>query len=282
MAALVRVLSSSRIQSNALHSSNDKHTESGRVLFVDDNEVNCLLGVTLLEEAGYVVETAKDGAEAVEAVMRGVYGAIFMDIKMPKMDGVQATQAIRGLPNEKSRVPIIGLTANAMVGDREAYLRAGMNDYLSKPLDADKFLLTAHRWTGFAKAATKQDLGPGKPEPGREFDPIPLLDHFVFGRLQDLIPKPKFEAIIEKYLNTDFLAGIEKGSGEYDFRKLEYLLHDCKGTSSNLGALRLRAVAEQFELACRANNAREMSRLIPQLRQVTDLTHIVLRGHVHA
>ncbi|MGD0104747.1 MAG: response regulator [Rhodopila sp.] len=282
MAALVRVLSSSRIQSNALHSSNDKYTESGRILFVDDNEVNCLLGVTLLEEAGYVVETAKDGAEAVKAVMLGVFGAIFMDIKMPKMDGVQATQAIRGLPNEKSRVPIIGLTANAMVGDREAYLRAGMNDYLSKPLDADKFLLMAHRWTRFANAATMQDLGPGKPEPGREFDPIPLLDHFVFGRLQDLIPKPKFEAIIEKYLNTDFLAGIEKGSGEYDFKKLEDLVHDCKGTSSNLGALRLRAVAERFELACRANNAPEMSRLIPQLRQVTDLTHIVLRDHVHA
>jgi signal transduction histidine kinase/CheY-like chemotaxis protein len=276
IAALVHILSSSRCDRVAAPSSPHEGVGRTSILFVDDNDINRMLGVTLLEEAGYAVETAEDGVEAVEAVKHGTFGAIFMDVQMPNMGGVEATQAIRRLPNGKGTVPVVGLTANAMVGDREAYLRAGMNDYLSKPLDAHKFLLAALKWTRSANVTTAQNAAHAKPP--SEFDSIPLLDEVVLARLRDLIPKLKFHAIIEKYLNTDFLTGIEEGSCAQNFKELENLVHDCKGTSSNLGASRLRAIAEQFELACRSSNAPAISRLIPELRSVTNLTHVALRA----
>jgi CheY-like chemotaxis protein len=108
------------------------HVNNTRALFVDDNEVNRLLGVTLLEDADYAVETAEDGLLAVEAVKRSSFGVVFMDMQMPNIDGVEATKAIRSLPDGKGALPIVAVTANAMVGDREAYLLAGVNDYLSK------------------------------------------------------------------------------------------------------------------------------------------------------
>jgi HPt (histidine-containing phosphotransfer) domain-containing protein len=74
--------------------------------------------------------------------------------------------------------------------------------------------------------------------------------------------------------------GIEEGSGTHNFQELEDLVHDCKGTSANVGASRLRAIAEQFELACRTGNAAAISRLMPLLRSVTNLTHAALRGFV--
>jgi len=275
VAALVRVLSSFTSGNVAVPAVAGVDAERARVLFVDDNEVNRMLGVTLLEEAGYSVEAAEDGAAAVEAVKRRRFGVVFMDVQMPAMNGVEATKVIRGLPDGKGAVPIVGLTANAMVGDRETYLRAGMNDYLSKPLDAHKFLLAALRWTRSAAGSPAPDVAPVKLS--TEYDAIPLLDEAVLDRLRNLIPKPKFHDIIEKYLNTDFLAGIEQGSGAYNFRELERLVHNCKGTSSNLGASRLRTVAEQFELACRADNAPAVSRLMVELRNVTNLTHDALR-----
>jgi len=117
-----------------------------KILVAEDNEINQLLVVTLLQEAGYLVDVAEDGLEALAAVRRESYDLVLMDAQMPNMDGLQATRAIRGLDNGRSRVPIIALTANAMAGDREHYLAAGMDDYLSKPLDATSMLSMVQAW----------------------------------------------------------------------------------------------------------------------------------------
>ena len=117
-----------------------------KILVAEDNQINQLLVVTLLEEAGYLVDVAEDGLEALAAVRRGNYDLILMDAQMPNMDGLQATRAIRGLADDRRRVPIIALTANAMAGDREHYIAAGMDDYLSKPLDAAVMLSMVQAW----------------------------------------------------------------------------------------------------------------------------------------
>ncbi len=126
--------------------SGNSGAHTAHVLLVDDNEVNRLLGVALLENAGFRVETADDGLQAVEAVRNGAFDLVFMDVRMPKMDGIAATRTIRTLPAAKGALPIIAVTANAMAGDRETYLRAGMNDYLSKPIEPEAFLAMAHKW----------------------------------------------------------------------------------------------------------------------------------------
>jgi CheY-like chemotaxis protein len=246
------------------------------VLFVDDNPVNCLLGVTLLEEAGYEVETAEDGLEAVEAVKQGSLGMIFMDVQMPNMDGIEATRIIRGLPNGKGATPIVAVTANAMVGDREALLRCGMDDYLSKPLDPDHFLAAASRWTGSSRAlAQGQDAATSMPVDDR--DVIPLLDEAGLGRLRAMMPATKFLAIIQKYIESDFLVGVGESAAPRDFPALGRMVHNCKGISTTLGASRLRAIAGELELACSANNASAVSRLLPELRSVINLTRLALR-----
>ena len=121
-----------------------------RILVAEDNHINQLLVVTLLEEAGYLVDVAKDGLEALAAVRQGSYDLVLMDAQMPNMDGLQATRAIRDLADGRRRIPIIALTANAMAGDREHYIAAGMDDYLSKPLDAAAMLSMVQAWTAGA------------------------------------------------------------------------------------------------------------------------------------
>jgi HPt (histidine-containing phosphotransfer) domain-containing protein len=114
--------------------------------------------------------------------------------------------------------------------------------------------------------------------PAEDFDAISLLDEARLGQLQAVIPAAKFQAIIQSYLDTAFLADIEESAAAQDFQALRQIAHTCEGTSANLGASRLRAIAKELELACRAKNASVVSRLLPHLRRVTNLTHIALRS----
>ena len=107
----------------------------GRVLIAEDNPVNRRLAARLVEKLGYATETATNGAEALEALARATYTAVLMDCQMPRMDGYEATRRIRSLEGEASHTPVIAMTANAMKGDREKCLAAGMNDYISKPIE---------------------------------------------------------------------------------------------------------------------------------------------------
>lgn len=115
-----------------------------RVLLVEDNPVGALLARTLLRREGCVVETAATGAEAVEALQRARYDLVFMDMRMPGMDGPAAARAIRA---GGDATPIVALTANAFAEDRRACLEAGMNDHLTKPLDAASLRAALTRWT---------------------------------------------------------------------------------------------------------------------------------------
>jgi len=118
-----------------------------RVLVAEDNPVNRMLATKLLEKLGCAVEVACDGVEAVQMAARGNYDLIFMDCFMPNMDGYAATAELRRcLPNEP-HVPIIALTASAMVEDRATCLAAGMDDYLSKPIETEALRAVLRRWT---------------------------------------------------------------------------------------------------------------------------------------
>jgi signal transduction histidine kinase/ActR/RegA family two-component response regulator len=117
-------------------------TQPLRILLAEDNEINQEIAVATLEEAGHHVDVVENGADAVDAVQNVSYDVVLMDVHMPEMDGVAATQAIRQLSGSVAKIPIIALTANAMVGDREKYIAHGMNDYSSKPFDPDKLLVT--------------------------------------------------------------------------------------------------------------------------------------------
>ncbi|MPY69859.1 MAG: response regulator [Alphaproteobacteria bacterium] len=119
-----------------------------RLLLAEDNAVNQVYIATLLRKAGHSVDIVEDGAAAVEAVERNGYDAVLMDVHMPNMDGIAATAAIRRLAGDRSGIPVIALTANAMRGDRERYLDSGMTDYVSKPIQVGELAAALSRSTG--------------------------------------------------------------------------------------------------------------------------------------
>jgi CheY-like chemotaxis protein len=111
-----------------------------RILLAEDNAVNQKLALRLLEQMGYKADVAVNGNEVLSALERKPYDVILMDVQMPEMDGLEATRQIHArLPREK-RPRIIAMTANAMQGDREAYLAAGMDDYVSKPIRVEQLV----------------------------------------------------------------------------------------------------------------------------------------------
>jgi len=121
--------------------------ESIRILLAEDNAINALLTRTLLEAEGHTVDTVEDGALAVEAMRTANYDLIFMDMRMPNMDGLEATRKIRTLPNVGRALPIIALTANAFDDDRNACFDSGMNDFMTKPVSAEELSEKVRDWT---------------------------------------------------------------------------------------------------------------------------------------
>ncbi len=240
-------------------------TGRGRLLLAEDNEINTLLACTVLEEAGYSVECVVNGEEALAAVQKRAFDLVLMDVQMPKMDGLQATRAIRALSGPESKTPILAMTANAMRSDREACLAAGMDDFVSKPIDAEAFLRTVSR---FASAELWEDDDEA-PQAAPAPTDLPDLDEAKLDNFLKLMPPAKLRAVIDTYLTgaRGRLLRIEGLVGELDFVGLAREAHDLKGVSGNFGARRLQALAEQLERACQAGDDAEAPRLIGEIRR---------------
>jgi CheY-like chemotaxis protein len=124
-----------------------RDTVLGHVLVAEDNEINQLVTCSLLEHLGYSHEVVADGNEALVALERTRFSAVLMDCQMPGLDGYAATRELRASDHAGRRVPVIAMTAGATAGERERCLSAGMDDYISKPVDVAQLKATLSRWT---------------------------------------------------------------------------------------------------------------------------------------
>ncbi len=180
------------------------HCRGARVLLVEDNPINQQVARETLEIADVIVEVARDGEEAFLALERGRFDAVLMDVQMPVLDGYGATRAIRAgtlhlksveksitLPFTKRRIPIIAMTAHALKGDRERCLDAGMDDYLTKPLDAERMFMVLAQWVDPSPAEAISTREVVHAQEGAESLPatVPGLDlHRALSRVGGKVP----------------------------------------------------------------------------------------------
>jgi signal transduction histidine kinase/CheY-like chemotaxis protein/HPt (histidine-containing phosphotransfer) domain-containing protein len=218
-----------------------------RVLSVDDSEVNQILIQRLLARFGSQVVPAANGREAVDKALAAPFDLILMDCMMPEMDGFDATRAIREREGSARRTPIVGLTASAMAEDRERCLAVGMDDYLTKPIDATALRRTIASWVpARAAVAAPPPVPAGAPQPPIEelgFDPT------RFAMFQELGGSAFVRELIASFASSarTRLARIQQGhaTGHHDGIRAE--AHAIRGSALNLGAVRLAALTAEIE-----------------------------------
>jgi CheY-like chemotaxis protein/HPt (histidine-containing phosphotransfer) domain-containing protein len=258
-----------------------------RILVVEDNMVNQRIALRQLKKLGYTADAVANGQEAIDAVRRIPYDLVLMDCHMPELDGYEATRRIRKAETAESspdHLPahIIAMTANALEGDREACLAAGMNDYMSKPVKLPELQAALRRAgaqrprRGRVTAAEPEGAGsdsaPTEPEAMEPNPTEPPIDPAVFESLRALRetgePDPAGE-LIDLFLadtppRLNALAAAVRHSSASG---LQASAHSLKGTASNLGARRLAALCAKLEVGAKAGDLTNAALLFAEVTE---------------
>ncbi len=231
-----------------------------RVLVVEDNEINREVLTQLLSQYGLRIAVAQHGAAAVHKVESERFDLVFMDVQMPVMDGLEATRRIRALPGRPGTVPIVAMTANALIGDRELCLEAGMNDYVSKPVDPVMLDEKLRQWLParapvFEFEATVPEL-PAAASPPRVLPDERCLNSETGIRLA-AGNVALYNRILDKFRrsHTSHVAEMRVAIANGDWSTARRLAHTLKGEAAQIGAEPLRYDAEQLEHALRKGEA---------------------------
>jgi signal transduction histidine kinase/DNA-binding NarL/FixJ family response regulator/HPt (histidine-containing phosphotransfer) domain-containing protein len=255
-----------------------------RILVADDNHINQEFMRALLVRRGHAVDVVGNGAEAIEAVRRAPYDVVLMDVQMPVMDGTTATGLIRKLDEPACMIPVIALTANAMRGQREQYLAAGMDDYVAKPVKTDQLFAAIARVlrsrsrvglvasseseaNSHATAATDEPTaaspasssGENAQAPSADeapaTEPPPLFDDERLAELRECFAAAELQALLDGIPDEggQCLSTIQGALAANDLAAAQRAAHKLKGMASNLGATRLAEAARGTELAAQSS-----------------------------
>jgi two-component system sensor histidine kinase/response regulator len=235
-----------------------KRQYSGKVLLVEDNEINQRVARRFLERLGCDVHVVGDGKQAIEAYQQYEFGLVLMDMQMPVMDGLEATRHIRALEKDSGRTPVVALTANAMTGQLEQCLQAGMDDYLTKPLDVSRLQDVLDRF--MTQSTTTVTVAADR---AKAADPVSRT------RLEEIASG---DADFAQEIVTTFILCCEEtlselrvGANASDCQALSRAAHKLKGASANLHLETLAAAA--FDIECRAKRC-EQRDWLPDVEKV--------------
>ncbi len=237
-----------------------------RILLVEDNPVNQKVALAILENYGFSFDVANNGKEAVEILEANDYDLVLMDIQMPVMDGVEATKIIRDPGSEvrNHNIPIIAMTAHAMRGDRDHYIEAGMDDYVSKPLNP-KDLFTVIRNLLSGMGYLNQEIAVQETT-GTFFSIDELLER-VGGKedvCRDIINE------LPEYLFNE-IKKLKTFVNENNAKMIEIHGHNIKGTTANFAAHRLTDIAYKIELAGNKGELDETRSLLEKMEQEVEM-----------
>ena len=291
------------------HTLSEHRNRGQRVLLAEDNAINQKLAIVLLQKAGYLVDAVDSGLQAIEKLQANPYSAILMDIQMPEMDGLEATRKIRELEKDSGQhTSIIAMTAHAMQGDRELCLEAGMDDYVTKPLQPKVLYSALERWIQAVDPA-REDTEQAQDYTSQERAFSLDVEDGLFGESACVAPDQAedVEPVLEPVsgavnLPVDFEAALSHFAGDRDFmgqlfaqyrdqlpvqvieiraavqagdaKRLAHLAHTLKGLSLNFSADSLAGVALSLEeLGKRQDLIRApilVTRLEAEVLRVTD------------
>jgi len=264
--------------------------QGARLLLVEDNEINQQVAIELLQDAGFRVDLAENGQLGVEKVGTTEYDLVLMDMQMPVMDGITATLEIRS-DGRFGDLPIVAMTANAMAGDRDRCLTAGMNDHVAKPIDPIALFKTLLEWIppGERDLPAEADLGRESSDIGNgegtterddglgEFDQIEGLD--AAAGIQRVAGKRDFyEKLVRQFCDGEQASAVDTVKAllaEEDREGAERAAHSLKGVAGTLGANELQLRAQSLETAIGGGDnvgphldsvQEELDRLLPLIR----------------
>ncbi|WP_045222766.1 hybrid sensor histidine kinase/response regulator [Desulfonatronum thioautotrophicum] len=241
-----------------------------KILLVEDYPTNQQVALRHLRGAGFFVDVAENGLQAVEAVSREDYNLILMDIQMPEMDGYAATQEIRKLEEKNkdstrnTRIPIIAMTAHALTGYKDKCLAAGMDDYLTKPMRRHELLAMVQKWTGVAIGSSPRAVREGVEQESVTQAPLDYalaLEEFEQDAsfLQEMIQI--FIANAQRQMKS-----IEKSLQSGDIEAVVDEAHAMKGGAANLTAVKIAALAQDLEQFAHAGSFSECHEILLKLR----------------
>jgi len=262
-----------------------------RLLLAEDNKINQKVAERMLQKLGYTADLARNGREALEAVQAAAadgtpYDVVLMDIQMPEMDGLEATQAIRAALSEAQQPRIAALTANAMLGDRERYLKQGMDAYLSKPVEIDALgdlLETYATEAAQQRSAASAEGAPAAPDgpieaPAVSADGAPAVAAFaqqIKEQLQRYMgegDQALVEELVEEFIDDipQRLDDLHKGLDQPDARLVERTAHTLKSSSQLLCGAALAAQCQTIEDLAKDEDLSAVEAELPALTQAVE------------
>ncbi|PHV62755.1 response regulator [Cyanobacterium aponinum] len=245
-----------------------------KILIAEDNIVNQKVITNILKRLGYRADVVANGLEVMETLNRQSYDLILMDVQMPEMDGLTATRQIRTLwnsPNSNFQgIPpyIIAMTANAMEGDREICLAAGMDDYLSKPVRVEKLM---EKLKNLRKTYPNSEINPKIETKKNDQNHMVQLDREAINELKEMLGEDDFPIVFAELVHTyleespSLIQGLLNGLENQNYQQIKINAHSLKSSSASLGAKHFSQLCKQLEMSVVEENFELIPQLIPTI-----------------
>jgi CheY-like chemotaxis protein/HPt (histidine-containing phosphotransfer) domain-containing protein len=252
------------------------------VLVAEDNDVNQILAARMLERRGYRSEVVNNGRQAVEALETGSFDAVLMDCQMPGLSGYDATRELRRRERGHDRTPVIAMTANALLGDREDCLACGMDDYIAKPLKPDELDRVLQRWA--PRLITASPLRAQPPDAAAPEAAVAqrTLDRADLQRLHSEVGTACFASLVDLFgtqqpgMLADLHEAIERG----DAHAVRERAHKLAGGCATMGVPDMTALCRQLEARARAGSLEGAAALADDIDATFLSAHAALVAHV--
>ena len=247
-----------------------------KVLLAEDNKINQTFALALLAKAGHETDVVETGHQAVDAVRRKDYDVVLMDIQMPELDGIQATKRIRALSPPQCDVPIVALTAHALAGAREEYLAAGMNDYISKPVNATTLLSKLDEIAAtlpaveLPAAQTDGEIKPAGVAAASDILTKAGIEVANIDTLEAVMNPSEIREFVDMF-RAEIATRVPRMIAASDVAVLAADAHALVSISGNVGAMKVSNLAHSVEAACKSGELDAARTFLPPLRKSAEM-----------